>query len=372
MFNLTKTSKLQQQFKIIKRMSSTNSVKGKEVLKKLGELIPLNLAEKWDNVGLLVEPSNTDSMDIESIFLTNDLTEPVLQEAINEKASFIISYHPPLFNQFKTVNQKSISQRIAIKSIENRIPIYSPHSALDSCDGGLNDWISNALIKLNSGKGRSKPITPYQESLKSTQKISIYLHTNQPLTTEILKQLELNSNFQFYSTDKIELSCDQQQLLILINLIKSFSNEIKNWDIVNQEKVLSLNNGSGKLVTLDDGGIDIDVIVKGVKELFNIEYLRIGRPLSGESKKIKTISLCAGSGGSVVFNAKADLYLTGELTHHAILDACAKGSYVIVCDHSNSERDYLPQILKPNLEKLFNGRIKVIVSKLDTDPLKVI
>ncbi|KAK5576082.1 hypothetical protein RB653_007220 [Dictyostelium firmibasis] len=371
MFKLIKTIKQPQQFKYINRMSTNTSVKGKEVLKKLGELIPLNLAEKWDNVGLLIEPSNTDSMNIESIFLTNDLTEPVLQEAINEGANFIFSYHPPLFNQFKTVNQKSIPQRIAIKSIENKIPVYSPHSALDSCDDGLNDWIANGLIKLNSGRGRSKPITPYQEPLKSTQKISIYLHSNQPLTPEILKQLELNSNFQFFTTDKIELSCNQQQLLILTNLIQSFSNEIKGWDIVNQEKVSSLNNGSGKLVTLDEG-IDIDVVIKGVKELFNIEYVRLGKPLSGESKKIKTISLCAGSGGSVIFGEKADLYLTGELTHHAILDACAKGSYVIVCDHTNSERGYLSQILKPNLEKLFDNRVKVLISKLDTDPLKVI
>lgn len=46
---------------------------------------------------------------------------------------------------------------------------------------------------------------------------------------------------------------------------------------------------------------------------------------------IKTIAICAGSGESVVTGTQADLYLTGEMGHHYILAAQAKGTHTIVC-----------------------------------------
>lgn len=72
-----------------------------EVVSTLKKMAPLSLAEPWDNVGLLIEPDVKES--IESVFLTNDLTEDVLEEAQNVNANLIISYHPPLFKPFKKI-----------------------------------------------------------------------------------------------------------------------------------------------------------------------------------------------------------------------------------------------------------------------------
>ena len=58
----------------------------KDVVKKLHEFAPLQLAEEWDNVGLLVEPSQPHF--VKSLLLTNDLTEKVVQEAI-EKGRYL-------------------------------------------------------------------------------------------------------------------------------------------------------------------------------------------------------------------------------------------------------------------------------------------
>ena len=62
---------------------------------------PLKLAGKWDNVGLLVEPSifASNEKSIKKILLTNDLTTKVMQEAVNINANMIISYHPPIFGK---------------------------------------------------------------------------------------------------------------------------------------------------------------------------------------------------------------------------------------------------------------------------------
>ena len=37
-----------------------------------------------------------------------------------------------------------------------------------------------------------------------------------------------------------------------------------------------------------------------------------------------------------------DVLLTGEMSHHEVLAANAEGKHVILSDHSNTERGYLP------------------------------
>ena len=61
----------------------------KNVVKKLEILAPTSLAESWDNVGLLIEPSANKT--VKTIFLTNDLTEPVLEEVVVA----ISEFYPP-------------------------------------------------------------------------------------------------------------------------------------------------------------------------------------------------------------------------------------------------------------------------------------
>lgn len=134
-----------------KRFASTMSgIPLKEVLKKFESFAGTNLADRsWDNVGLLVEPDEENPL-IERVFLTNDLTEPVLDEAIESKAQLIVSYHPPIFSSLKRLTQNSWKERIILKSIRNRIAIFSPHTSWDAVDGGINDWLVSAF-----GKGLS-------------------------------------------------------------------------------------------------------------------------------------------------------------------------------------------------------------------------
>jgi len=62
--------------------SSSIAMDLKLVTKRLQEYANLNLAADWDNVGLLVEPS--DKLLVKKILITNDLTEPVLEESIQK------------------------------------------------------------------------------------------------------------------------------------------------------------------------------------------------------------------------------------------------------------------------------------------------
>lgn len=110
-----------------------------EVVKRLQSYAHPKLAESWDNTGLLVEPSGIHT--VASLLLTNDLTEPVVDEAVKMKASMILSYHPPIFQPLKRLVQRSWKERIVVKCIENRIAVFSPHTTYDTLDGGVNDWL---------------------------------------------------------------------------------------------------------------------------------------------------------------------------------------------------------------------------------------
>ena len=127
-----------------------------KMVQRLQEYAPLKAATKWDNVGLLVEPSG--NFLVKKIIVTNDLTHPVLEEAIAKKVDLIISYHPPMvgmhtpFTNLKPLTrltQNTWKQEALIKCIENRIAVYSPHTTWDSIDGGINDWILSAFSERN-------------------------------------------------------------------------------------------------------------------------------------------------------------------------------------------------------------------------------
>lgn len=83
---------------------------------------------------------------------------------------------------------------------------------------------------------------------------------------------------------------------------------------------------------------------------------------------MKTVALCAGSGASVLGNLDVDLYLTGEMSHHEVLDATQRGVSVILCNHSDSERGYL----KSFQTHFASEHLAVHVSKVDRDCLTTV
>ena len=92
----------------------------------------------------------------------------------------------------------------------------------------------------------------------------------------------------------------------------------------------------------------------------------------GEDPVIKTISVCAGSGGSILSGVASDVYLTGEMGHHDVLEACSRGVAVILCEHSNTERGFLQQVYKKQIETMLGGRVEVVIAENDRDPLQIV
>ncbi|XP_022120157.2 NIF3-like protein 1 isoform X2 [Pieris rapae] len=130
--------------------------------------------------------------------------------------------------------------------------------------------------------------------------------------------------------------------------------------------------GCGRFLRLEKS-ISVSNAVARVKELTGLQYVRLAlaRSKTMDEETLQTIALCAGSGASVLKNVSADLFLTGEMLHHDVLDATQKGISVILTNHSDSERGFLKDFSTCLQNELANN-VEVIVSKCDKDPLTTV
>ena len=112
------------------------------LLRILERLAPLKLARSWDNVGLLVSP--VEPSPIKKVLLTNDLTEPVMAEALVKEVDFVVTYHPLIFRGMKRVGDDWKS-KIVGQCMRKNIGVYSPHTAWDCVLGGGTDWLLRAF-----------------------------------------------------------------------------------------------------------------------------------------------------------------------------------------------------------------------------------
>jgi len=109
----------------------------------LEQIAPPDLAEEWDNPGLLIEPLK--QQDIRKALLTVDLTEAVAREAIQKQTDIIVTYHPIFFGGIHRLAPSNPQSRSAMRLVQKNIAVYSPHTALDAAPGGVNDWLADAL-----------------------------------------------------------------------------------------------------------------------------------------------------------------------------------------------------------------------------------
>jgi putative NIF3 family GTP cyclohydrolase 1 type 2 len=127
----------------------------------------------------------------------------------------------------------------------------------------------------------------------------------------------------------------------------------------------------GRLIRLSEP-ITINRVVELVKSHLKLQHVRLATAGNAENNmNVETIALCAGSGASLLKNVKADVFLTGEMSHHEVLDAVHRGTSVILCEHSNTERGFLSK-WKEILHSALGEDVQIDVSLNDHDPLQVV
>jgi len=371
-------------FRSLRTVNSEASMELKQVVKRLNEYGDLKIACDWDNVGLLVEPSG--KLMVKKIFVTNDLTEGTLDEAIKKHANLIVSYHPAVFNPLKRLTQAEWKQRSIVKCIEHKIAVYSPHTVWDAIEGGINDWIIKAF-----DNERVETIVPTQSfscltGLNKTVKINLcYGQSKEKLISNIatFDEIKFLSEKQIVNGDslkqsELEFASSAKGVVILIDFLKSMfdANILSTLRIYDIEKPLLKNVGLGRIGYLHRP-MKIRDVVEVVKSHFNMKTFRLALG-NGKSldDKVKVIAAGAGSGSKLLSNLNVDLIITGELSHHEILHEVHRGVSLIVTDHTNTERGYFGLFKTRFIELLEKyseeNMLEIIISEVDRDPLEYI
>lgn len=113
-----------------------------DLIKCLEEFAPVELAEKWDNVGFLVGDRNSE---VNKVLIALEITDEVIDEAIEKDVELIITHHPLIFKTIKNINTDSAIGNKIIKLIKNDIALYSAHTNLDSAKYGTTDVLCEVI-----------------------------------------------------------------------------------------------------------------------------------------------------------------------------------------------------------------------------------
>lgn len=117
-------------------------MKIRELTAMLEQLAPLQLQEDYDNSGLLIGDPESE---IRGVLVSLDVTEDVVQEAVQKGCNLVVAHHPLIFRGLKRLTGADYVERTAIAAIKNNVAVYAIHTNLDNVVNGVNYRIAERL-----------------------------------------------------------------------------------------------------------------------------------------------------------------------------------------------------------------------------------
>lgn len=369
-----------------------------EVIRVIESIAPLELAESWDNVGLLIGDAGAT---VRRVLLCMDVTEDVLAEAAAGKAQLIVAHHPPILKPISRVTAAAAG--VVYAAALRGIAVYAAHTNLDNAPGGTNDALADAL-----GLAERRALQP---SLREGQaKLVVFAqpdnltHVAEAAFAAGAGRVGNYTECAFFShgigsfyggqgshpavgragrheaTEEIRLEvvCPRARLAaVLAGVRKAHSYEESAIDVY---PLLSLpaGTGNGRIGKLAKPATVQSLVTRLKKATGGGKVLLAApkhgrRSADGMGKIVSTAACCAGSGGSAwrdALAAGATFFVTGEMNHHEALAAASAGLAVLCLGHGDSERLVLPSLARRLAAAL--PKAQFAVSARDHDPYEVV
>jgi len=367
------------------------------VVQALESIAPSELAEDWDNVGLLV---GDEGLDVKHLMVCVDLTTEVLREAVRSKAQMILAHHPVIPKSISRVTSRRAPT--VFEAVRRNIAIYCMHTNFDSVRGGTTDVLVEAL-----GLVRTRALS--SRVLHDKCKIVTFVPPDE--LSEVsgaafaagAGQIGAYRDCAFFShgigvfcggegthptvgragdheaAEEIRLEVVAPKLKasrVCAAIRAAHSYEMPAIDVYPLED----HNQASGLCQVGELTRPVTVrrLIERVKKNLGVKgTLVAGMPgKRGSSKKanlVSTAACCAGAGRGFVADAiaaGATFYLTGEIGHHDAVAACEAGMTVLLVGHGNSERAAMKR-LSMRLRGMLS-KVKVSFARADRDPLEVV
>ena len=315
-------------------------LKVKDILKEIEEYAPLPLQEGFDNAGVQVGDVNQPA---HGALLCLDVTEEVIDEALELGCNLIISHHPLAFRPFKSLTGKSYIERCLMKACKYDLVIYAAHTNLDNANGGVNFKLAEliglqnvrvlspqkqALLKLvtfvpesyadlvrttlfNAGAGRignydsSSFNLPGEGTFRANEGCHPFCGEIGALHTE--KEIRIETVLPAFRKGAV------MQALLSVHPYEEPAFDFylleNRWEQV----------GSGVVGELPEEEDEMSFLQR-IKELFQVGCVKHS-PLTG--RPIREVALCGGSGAFLIndaINYGADIFITGEAKYNDFYD----------------------------------------------------
>lgn len=110
-------------------------MKVKDLFSKFDNVFHVAEQEEYDNSGAQITFPDED---VKKIYVTLDVTSSSVQRAIDGGCNVLLSHHPLFFSGVKSFDASNPDGKCSIIALSKKLSVYSAHTSLDICDGGLN------------------------------------------------------------------------------------------------------------------------------------------------------------------------------------------------------------------------------------------
>jgi len=360
----------------------------KDIVNYFEEIAPVSLQESYDNSGLLIGNYKTE---VTGILITLDVTEEVIQEAVELGANLIVAHHPLIFSGLKRLNGNNYIEKTVIKAIKNDIAVYAAHTNLDNViKSGVNTKICEKLgltdVKILSPlKNRLNKIVvfvpeDYVEKVRSAIFDAgagvIGNYDSCSFNTNGTGTFRAGENANPFVGEKDKLHKENEvrvETIVPDFLTNKVISAIKNshpyeeaaYDIYNLQNKWE-QAGAGMVGKLSEP-VDEMEFLKKIKDIFGagvVKYTQL------RNVPVKKIAVCGGAGSFLLkdaINSGADVFITADFKYHQFFDA---ENRIIIADvgHFESEQ-FTKELFYELLIRKFSN-FAIHFTKVNTNPIK--
>jgi dinuclear metal center YbgI/SA1388 family protein len=331
-------------------------LKIKDIIREIEKHAPLPLQEGFDNAGVQTGNVNQPAT---GALLCLDVTEAVIDEALQMDCNLIISHHPLAFKPFKSLTGRNYVERCLMKACKHDLVIYAAHTNLDNVTGGVNFHIAgliglqnirilspqkNALLKMvtfvpeayaetvrnvlfNAGAGHTGNYDSCSFNLKGEGTFRAG-EKSKPFVGEIGK---LHTERE----ERIETIIPAyRKSAITRTLLSVHPYEEPVFDFYPLDNVWNI-AGSGIVGELPESEDEYDFLLR-IKDLFHVTCMKHS---AFTGKPVRDVAVCGGSGAFLLPEAiafGADIFITGEAKYNDFYDVEDK-ILLAVIGHYESE-----------------------------------
>lgn len=358
-----------------------------DIIACIEQMAPLAYQESWDNSGVQVGDVN---QEVKAVLLCVDITEATLDEAIERGANLIISHHPLIFKDIKKLTGRNYIERVIIKAIQHDIVLYSAHTNMDKCLGGVNFRIAqklglknirvlapeaNYLYKIVTYVPQSH-IEKVRQAMWSAGAGTIGAYDSCSYTSEGNGTFRAQEGCNPFIGKINELHTEPElRLEMVVPKDKSGRVVAAIHSAHPYEEpaidILPLANdysqlGLGCVGELENPITETEML-HYIKDKLNIQYIRHTQT---SNKLISRVALCGGSGAEFIPNAireKAGIYITADVKYHDFFNT---ENQIVIADIGHFESEQcIKEVFYEQLSKNFIN-FAISMAECDKSPVK--